>query len=669
MEFRFEKKLHTGVAIPVGALTGADSCGCGEFADLPQLGGWCKDTGLDIIQILPINDTGTNPSPYSAVSATALNPVYARLKEIPGAHFFADQIDAFAELHRGYDHVRYAEVYEFKTAQFRIIFEKNTSSIMNDQGLSSWIAENDWVMPYAAFKILARQNQTVVWSAWRTDSVFHSDEKTRWELLKQFWIDNPRECRFYAWVQFELERQLLEASRALEQNGIMLKGDLPILMDRESCDVWFYRQYFSPDYTAGAPPDQFAEDGQNWGFPVFDRQALENDDFLWWKRRIARVDKFFHAIRLDHVVGFMRIWQVPVSETHAALGFFCPAVDLTREDLIKAQFTEEEIEAMATPLVDNAFLQNCASEAALEYLQKTCLQSFGDFHTLTGKLSSENAILALNEPGEIKKILHKIHKNRILVALGATNEPQFAPTWSYKDSVYYRRMTDSAKAALDLTIGIRQRSCEDLWFDEGRHFLSKFLSSSNALFCGEDLGVVPERAPEMLKDLHIMSLKVLRWTRKYDQESAPFILPGDYPALSVATTSVHDSDNIRQWWKHDPDARNRLYPLFKAPGLPGPGENNINGGEVPGELDPETAFDLLAWFFKTSSEIVIIPIQDFFAVDTNYALADPARERINIPGQVLDTNWTYKMPCDLEALAANKNFIEKIRRLSALRDG
>ena len=297
MRFAPLDRNFTGVSLPVAALRTRDSCGVGEFADLAALGGWCRSAGLEVIQLLPVNDTGGNSSPYSALSAFALHPLYLRLQALPGAERYAADIRRFQEESAERERAAggrfsYGPCRAFKLSILFRLYDDNAAAISRNAAFERWRADNPWVLSYAVFTALRQEHNDAPWSGWPEMSAPRPDDIARW------WDAHPARCLPVAWGQFQLEAQLAEASRALRSMGVFLKGDLPILMSRESADVWADRSYFDLSACAGAPPDMFSPDGQQWGFPVYDWDHLETDGYRWWKDRLRQAGQVLP--RLPH---------------------------------------------------------------------------------------------------------------------------------------------------------------------------------------------------------------------------------------------------------------------------------------------------------------------------------------------------------------------------------
>ena len=536
MRFAPLDHYFTGVSIPVAAQRTAESCGAGEFADLVSLGSWCRAAGLEVIQLLPVNDTGGNSSPYSAISAYALHPLYVRLQALPGAGAFAREIEQFrkdsaAREHESHGRFSYRETLAFKLSVAQRIFAENKSAILKDRAFTHWQADNPWVVPYAVFSALKKENNEASWTSWPALRDAHPAEISAW------WDSHPAQCMPLAWLQFQLETQLSAASRALEAMGVYLKGDLPILMTVDSADVWAYRRYFDLGALAGAPPDMFSPDGQNWGFPVYNWDNLGKDDYAWWKERLRQAGKFFHAFRIDHVLGFFRIWRIPRGEVTGLLGRFSPSVGLSAGDLRDLGFDQGRLRWLSVPHISGAEL-NAALGPEAPRVAKLWLQRVGteDLFNLAPQVDSESAIHALVEPPEVKKVLLSWHANRAL--LDGEEPGSRYPSWYMDGTKGFQSLSDEEKSRLRAVIATRRRESEEVWESRGRELLSIIRGATDMLVCAEDLGDVPRCVPRVLAELRILGLRIVRWSREYDKAApgapAAFIAPERYPPLRSA---------------------------------------------------------------------------------------------------------------------------------------
>jgi 4-alpha-glucanotransferase len=658
MRFPPLDRHFTGVSVPVAALRTAESCGVGEFSDLVTLGGFCLQTGLDLIQLLPVNDTGSNSSPYSAISAFALHPLYLRLQLLPGADRFTTEIERFrveAAASEGMAGGRfaYSRTLEFKLSIVERLFADDPGGMAANPDFLKYTADNPWVVPYAVFTALRRGSGNAPWSTWGPLA------DPRPEQIVEWWESHPEQCVPAAWIQFQLESQLSAASRGLQALGVHLKGDLPILMSMESADVWAERGFFDLTGRAGAPPDMFSPEGQNWGFPVYDWGRLGKDDYRWWKSRLSQAGKFFHAFRIDHVLGFFRIWRIPRGEQSGLLGRFSPSVGLTAADLAELGFDTGRITWLSLPHVAGRdAAESLGSDAPR--VQETYLRRVGDedLWNIAPSYDSEAAIQALQEPDTVKAFLRSWHANRTLLDEGGG---VWYPTWYYERTKGFQSLTDGEKSRLRDLLGRLRAESEQDWERRGTALLRAVQSATDMLVCAEDLGDVPRCVPRVLTGLGILGLKIVRWSRDYDHAApggeAAFIPPASYPPLSVCTPSVHDTSTLRGWWRENAAERESF---FATLGEPGP---------CPVELSPALLRAIIRHCCGAASMLVIFQIQDLLDMDEDLWSSDPGEDRINIPGTVNDHNWTWRMPLSIEELAGRAGLVSGIRAVTTARRG
>ena len=334
MQYGKISKFQAGVAVPVFSLRSEQSEGIGDFYDLLEFGVWVKDCGLDLIQILPINDTGEESSPYSARTAFALHPVYLRVSEIDGAEVLQKELKALQKKYNSTEKVSFLEVVRAKRELLHKIFVTKQNSIKKSRKLQNWMAKNSWLKAYAVYCTLKEQNQQASWRQWPE----YQDPSP--ELIEELWEKFANEVLFHSWLQYQCELQLEKVVKKLDRSGVKLKGDIPILINEDSADLWSERQYFDLSNKAGAPPDMFSYTGQNWGFPTYRWDVLAQHSYSWWRNRLLQAAKFYHSYRIDHVLGFFRIWTVPANEITGILGKFKPALALTGQDFVKRGVTD-----------------------------------------------------------------------------------------------------------------------------------------------------------------------------------------------------------------------------------------------------------------------------------------------------------------------------------------
>lgn len=646
----------TGIAVPVGALKSARSCGTGEFRDLEPLADLCKKTGLDIIQLLPVNDTGTESSPYSALSAFALHPIYASLDDFPESTSFSGDIRDLRAQFANEKRFPYRAVREAKLALLHRMYDSCEETIRNDPALEQWIAEHKWIIDYAVFMNLKHRNADASWKQWHSHQTpTHAEILKRWESPHR-----KSDHLFYAWLQMRLDEQFTKACAYCRKKGIALKGDIPILMNEDSCDAWANPEFFRDDLRAGNPPDDMNPLGQNWGFPIYNWENLAEAGYSWWKERIAACDRYYNAYRIDHILGFFRIWAIPAGNSSGFLGWTIPHDPITREELYLRGFSDERIRWITEPHVPTRMVEevnNFDYLATHGFLQKI-MNRVGNEELWVFKphLRNEQDIMASDVPDAVKEVLIRCWRDRLLQESGRDEKgkPLYAPVWNYHTTTAWLSFSEQEKQDLGSLIQSKKEAGNILWEQQGREILSAITGSCPMLACAEDLGSIPDCVPSVLADLGILGLKVLRWERRWEEADQPLKPLDSYPPNSVATTSVHDSSTMRLWWETEDGER-----IIRS----------AWGDTIPESphYTPETAALVLKKFAETPSRLFILPAQDFFDLSDSYRSENPDEDRINIPGTVTGFNWTWRIPDTLENLKKNHSLVSAISALTKSR--
>ena len=320
-----------GTAIPVFSLRTEEDFGVGEFYDLKKMVDWAAATGQGILQLLPINDTtmfGTweDSYPYNPNSTFALHPQYINL---PAAGVKADEeylalqkeLNSLAQI--DYERVNHAKIDLLKKA-----YAKTFKKLSATASYKAFVEKNaSWLIPYAAFCVLRDLNGTPDFSKWKGFAKYSRKK------VAEFCAANQADIDFWCFVQYHLDRQLSEVCEYAHSKGVVFKGDLPIGISRTSVDAWLYPELFHMDSQAGAPPDAFSADGQNWGFPTYNWEKMAQDGYAWWKARLAKMSEYFDAFRIDHILGFFRIWEIPLGSKSGLDGYFNPALPFPAYEL------------------------------------------------------------------------------------------------------------------------------------------------------------------------------------------------------------------------------------------------------------------------------------------------------------------------------------------------
>lgn len=641
--------FQSGVAIPLFSLYSKHSIGIGEFLDLIPYAKWASDCEFNIIQLLPVNDTGAESSPYSARSAFALNPVFINVQSVEGSLEFEDEIFEAKKEFDKLGKIDYYKISTWKRFILRKIFDNCYSDLKNDSVLLRWIEDNKWAKAYCIYCTLKAKNNEHSWKDWTE----FKDPSVK--DLEYLWKHNFKDNLFQAWMQCQAEMQFETAVAEISKMGLHLKGDIPILINEDSADVWADRKYFSLDDRAGAPPDMFSYSGQNWGFPTYRWDVIEQDDFIWWKARLAQASKFYHAYRIDHVLGFFRIWSIPQKETTGILGYFNPCIPLTWNTLKSAGFIHETLEYLRRPNYSieqlREFLKGDTERLAKAYFET--LNNEPDRFILSEKFSSEKAILSLNEPQNIKDALLKVYWNRVFVPSG--DENTYYPYWYWYNQPVLFTLPKNEQEKLREIIKQNESSQNTLWEIHATKLLNVLAQETDMLVCAEDLGAVPACVPAVLKKLNILSLRIERWARNWSAPHSPYYDMDEYPRLSVCATSCHDTSNLREFWKESDFDRDLYW------------SHAHFSGRAPEEITPSVARMILAHVFSANSLFCILPMQDYMALSASLSTVEPSKERVNVPGTVGGNNWTYRLPCSVDDLPKYTSLSADIKRLVDVR--
>lgn len=674
-----DKKI-LGIALPLGALYTKENPVIGEYPDLAVFAEFCKKSDIDIIQLLPVNDTGTQSSPYSGLSAYALHPIYIRLKDIPGFDEFynsdsrfKEKYDEFIAKFSGAARFDYSGISKAKELLLLDLYSNSETYKKGsaDAALAKWISENDWVKTYAVYKNLKHNYEQASWKSWHKD-----DQQKTPEEIKKLWNTKAflKEHLFHAWCQMIADQQFSDATKKVHELGIKIKGDMPILMNDDSCDAWAFPQFFNQSLRAGSPVDNENPTGQNWGFPTYNWKNLKADGYSWWKKRLTLSEKYYDAYRLDHILGFFRIWAIPDTDANAINGHTEPYTAIKIDDLYKLGFDDDRIRWLSQPHIPTGVIEDITwnHESAHKILSVFCdkieneeLWRFKKTVKGSQQIYWTNLSEFCNDDAanRIRQKLVEYWSNRTLLEVAKN---KFVPLWIYFKSTSWQTLSDREKDLLKKEFDVLDVKNEALWKKQSDEILSELTKAVKMTPCGEDLGVNIRCVPEIMQKNGILGLRVIRWSRKWEEAGQPYMHFADYSPLSVATTSVHDSSTIRQWWNDEKDSIKAF--VFENAGDFGIKQDWAEAEKLAAqEFTPEIAQKILSACTKANSMWLIVPIQDFLYMEKRYWLDNAADERINIPGSVSQFNWTYRLPLDIEELTKDDNLTEKIKALSKAR--
>ena len=735
-----------GVAVPVFSLRSAKSLGCGEFLDLKLMADFCRESGFRILQLLPVNDTRVHGMwwdsyPYSSLSVHALHPMYLRVTELdqeelnfPGSEEMTKFIEAKRRELQELKDVDYEETLRVKMLvarklhkRFLALMPLESGSYTNGLSSSSkinapvssnskkaliesferFVSENqEWLKPYAVFCALAEIFQTT--EHWLWGHLAKCDDK----LIEK--LTDPETSPIYSegvhfvyYLQWRLHTQLKEASTYLKQFGIALKGDLPIGVDKRSVDVWKKPELFRFYTNTGAPPDAFDKNGQNWKFPTYDWEQMKRDgNYSWWRSRLHSMEKYFSLVRVDHILGFFRIWELPAHCESGIMGRFRPSVPISRQELEAVGLWD--IDRLTIPRADASdlefFFGTRAAEVAARFFDENELFSnAGDsnanrggggdpsftkrlqnkYWTFKPEFSTEVQILKCEqlkiregspdwlvaETNEIKNGLLELTRNVCLLRsaydpnategahIGAMlDKDAFYPRFDMERTRLFQKLESWQRSTLSRIshehYTTRQRF---LWTQNAHTTIPAITNSTNMLVCGEDLGLVPDFVPGEMQNLGILGLRIQRMPapEQDDDNNSEFGIPSRYPYDTVCSPSCHDTTTFRAWFEEDENRRRKYY-------------SQVLGEDIsttPKRCTTETMRKVVKQHLESPSALAIFALADVLAMDKKYINErDPNEETINDP-----TNsrhyWRFRFHTTLEDMKKNEQLTGELKKM------
>lgn len=647
-----------GTLVPVFSLRSETSFGTGDFGDLRKMIDWAAMTGQRVLQVLPINDTTSTKTwldsyPYSCISIFALHPQYADLTLLPpiADKGKRDVMEALRKELNSLSQIDYERVNKAKTEYLHIIFEQEgRKTLLSDDFLDFFNDTEHWLVPYAQYCHLRDTNGTADFSRWSGHEQW--DERDR-ESLSSPNSKDYNDVAFYYYVQYILSCQMKSVHAYAVSRGVILKGDIPIGVNRYGCDVWHEPEYFNLNGQAGAPPDAFSVNGQNWGFPTYNWDKMLQDGCQWWVRRFRNMAKFFDAYRIDHVLGFFRIWEIPSDSVHGLLGQFAPSLGMTRGE-IEAYGLHFQEKLFTEPFIADWVLDRIFREHK-QYVKDTFLDhDHDDIYKMKPRFDTQRKIEAAFMGKEsshdvwIRDGLYALISN-VLFLRDRKDSNKFHPRISAQFDFMYEALYDSDKAAFNrLYNDYFYRRNNNFWYREAMKKLPTLVQATRMLVCAEDLGMVPDCVPWVMEQLRILSLEIQSMPK---DSSMRFADLQRYPYRSVCTISSHDMPTLRQWWDEDVQRAQDYYSsmLYRTGPAPHP---------LPGWL----AKDIVERQLASQSLLCILALQDWLAPDERLRLPDAGAERINVPSNP-HHYWRYRMHIGIEQLMKEKEFNDNIRTM------
>eukprot|EP01018_Ginkgo_biloba_P034974 Gb_33253 [translate_table: standard] len=649
--FREAPWRGAGVALPVFSLRSKDDIGVGEFLDLKLLVDLSVKSGFHLVQLLPVNDTSVHGMwwdsyPYSSLSVFALHPLYLRVQAL--SKTLPEEIKQEIEKARkqlNLKDVDYDATMATKLSIAKKIFYLQKDEVLSSSAFQKFFQENEaWLKPYAAFCFLRDLFETSDHSQWGRFSEF---SKIKLEKLVSKESGHYNTIAFHFYLQYHLHLQLSEAAEYARKNKVILKGDLPIGVDRHSVDTWVYPNLFRMNTSTGAPPDYFDKNGQNWGFPTYNWEEMSKDNYAWWQSRLSQMGKYFTAYRIDHILGFFRIWELPEHTVTGLMGKFRPSIPLSQEELEKEGIWD--FNRLSQPYIRAHILQakfgSIWADVASTYLKQNqeCYEFKEEYNTekkILAKLTAkEESLQGLQKAEDLKKGLFDLLHEMVLIR-DPEDPRKFYPRFSLEETTSFRELDDYSKNVLRrLYYDYYFHRQEGLWRENALKTLPVLLNSSDMLACGEDLGMIPACVHPVMQELGLIGLRIQRMPSEPDLE---FGIPANYDYMTVCAPSCHDCSTLRAWWEEDEGRRIRFF------------RNVLGHSETPpARCDPNIARAVIQEHTEAPSMWAIFPLQDLLALKEEYSKRPASEETINDP-----TNpkhyWRFRVHVNLELLLADE---------------
>lgn len=689
-----------GVAIPVFSLRSESSFGVGEFADLKPLADWCAQTGLKLIQVLPVNDTTathawTDSYPYSAISAFALHPLYLNLAALATgrAKTWLRELEPERQRLNALPELDYVAVMQAKLAFLKRACTAQRAKTFQSAAYRKFFAENQpWLTPYAVFCCLRDKYGSADPRQWPAHQRCTPAEIAA--LADESAPDFDAVALHY-FIQFHLHRQLQEAAEHAHARGVILKGDIAIGVSRYGADTWQAPELYDLSVQAGAPPDPFAEKGQNWSFPTYNWPRMMEDGFAWWRQRFAQMGHYFDAFRIDHILGFFRIWSIPAHAVEGIMGHFVPAIPVDPAEFAARGIPFDRARYLA-PFITDAVLREMFGAGA-EAVKATFLQPVapGQFalrpefatqrqveehfserasvppaNRAVGQAScrssaadeldespdrqdacptTEFAAAPTQDDQRLKLGLFELISNVLLFAADGDGGRQFHFRFHMEKTASFRALDAGTQARLrELYVDYFFRRQDGFWRTQAMQKLPGLKRATNMLICGEDLGLVPGCVPGVMKELGLLSLEIQRMPKTPDRA---FARPAEAPYLSVVTPSTHDMSTLRGWWAEDAQLTQRFF-----------NEELGRAGAAPADCSGELNEAIIRQHLASPAMWSIFQLQDLLGMDESLRREDPHAERINVPANPRHY-WRYRMHLTTETLRAAGGFNARLRAL------
>ena len=619
-----------GVAIPVFSLRSEHSYGVGDFGDLRRLVDWAVLTGMRVIQILPVNDTTVNHGwqdsyPYNIISVFALHPHYIDL-EAAGTLKSKQKMTQYRRRQQELNALAYSDyeaVDRVKMEYLRELFEEKGKVVMDSDDFKTFVRDNEeWLKPYAEW--LSQNNQN-------TPTIQNTQS-------------------FYFFLQFLLHQQLKAAADYARSKGVILKGDLPIGVNRESVETKEHPELFHLDSQTGAPPDAFTSKGQNWGFPTY---QWSDGLISWFHKRLHHMEQYFDAIRIDHILGFFRVWEIPEDAIDGLLGHFSPSLPLTVGEIEYFGLAFRK-ELFTRPFINDRLIDRIFGIHA-QYVRDTFLvrKAYNLYDLREDYATQRKVATAFADRRDesslwIRDGLMRLISNVLFVEDPRQPEMYHPRIGILNEPIYEALGSEDKDAFVRLYNNYFYQRHSMYWGQQALKRLPAILKDSRMLICGEDLGMLPDCVEPVLDKLRILTLEIQQMPK---QQGFEFAHLEANPYRSVSTISTHDMSPLRLWWQESPERRQRFYVTMLQ-----------KEGRAPEQLPAHLAEEIIARHLYCPSMLCILALQDWLAMDGELRSKHPQDERINVPSDPYN-RWKWRMHVTIEQLIAAERYNNKVKTM------
>ena len=610
-----------GVVVPVFSLRSEHSYGVGDFGDLRKIVDWAEATGMKIIQLLPVNDTTSSHNwsdsyPYNIVSAFALHPHYIDLEAL-GSLKSKAKMTAYHRQQRELNALSYSDyeaVDRVKSEYIKEYFAEKGQQTLDTKEFKQWFADNkQWLEPYA------------------------------------LWLNKESALLVY-FTQYHLHIQLKAAADYARSKGIVLKGDIPIGVNGDSVETATHPELFNLDSQTGAPPDAFSHNGQNWGFPTY---RWSEGLTKWFRLRLKWMSQYFDAFRIDHVLGFFRIWEIPSNAIFGLLGHFSPSLPLAVSEIeyFGLPFRKD---FMTRPFINDKVIERLFGIHA-QYVKDNFLipRSYG-LYDLKSEYDSQKKIREYFEGrGDENSLWIRDGLYRVISGVLFLEDPHHPEMYhprigAFNEPVYEALSGEEKDAFMRLYNNYYYQRHNFFWGIEATRRLSEVFGDSNMLCCAEDLGMLPDCVAPVLDYQRILTLEIQSMPK---QTGFEFTHLDGNPYRSVATFSTHDMSPLRLWWEESPERTQRYYvSMLQKQGI------------APEHLPAHLAEEIIARHLYCPSMLCMLSLQDWLAMDGELRRKNPREERINVPSDPYN-RWKYRMHLTIDELIKADKYNNKVRTM------